>query len=305
MSSIYLNQLERRLTQTLMKEDDSSAPPKSICESVHLENLNMLNANLRRSFGGKFTHPSEFADNKEMLLNIKKQKLSKNEWKAVESFNFNPKRKTSASPNFISDLFELMIERNALTNLLNNGWLNTDIINVYFNMLEERDTRGNNGIQKSTYLPAALFKIYTERNTLGFDFVKRWTKKVHIFDMQKVYVAVNYTSTHWALIVISIPETTLRYYDSLNGYPAATSLMKMKEWLSEVAKLENFPYVEAEWKTSVEDCSKQNNCHDCGVFILKFAEYTADGLSASEVVQTDMKEHRRKIAAAILKGYIE
>jgi len=72
MSSIYLNQLERRLTQTLMKEDDSSAPPKSICESVHLENLNMLNANLRRSFGGKFTHPSEFADNKEMLLNIKK-----------------------------------------------------------------------------------------------------------------------------------------------------------------------------------------------------------------------------------------
>jgi len=44
--------------------------------------------------------------------------------------------------------------------------------------------------------------------------VKRWTKNIDIFTLEKIFIPINITNTHWTLVFIDIVLKTIIYYDS-------------------------------------------------------------------------------------------
>jgi sentrin-specific protease 1 len=47
---------------------------------------------------------------------------------------------------------------------------------------------------------------------------------------------------------------------------------------------------------------QQHNGSDCGMFTLMFADFISDNLDLGGFSQSDIKDYRRKVAAAILRG---
>ena len=49
----------------------------------------------------------------------------------------------------------------------------------------------------------------------GYEYrkVARWTKKVDIFDLQKVVVPVNINNAHWAIAVMYMQDEKIEYVD--------------------------------------------------------------------------------------------
>lgn len=52
--------------------------------------------------------------------------------------------------------------------------------------------------------------------TYNYEEAKSFTRKFNIFAFEKVFVPVNIENIHWILIVISIPDKRISYYDSIN-----------------------------------------------------------------------------------------
>jgi Ulp1 family protease len=50
-----------------------------------------------------------------------------------------------------------------------------------------------------------------------FDLVARWTKKIDIFGLKKVFIPINITNQHWTLVFIDLTVKTIGYYDAMRG----------------------------------------------------------------------------------------
>lgn len=93
-------------------------------------------------------------------------------------------------------------------------WLNDEIINFYMELLTKRSNEQSSSSLSSIYCFNTFF-CSTLRDQ-GYDKVRRWTKKVDIFDKELLLIPINY-SYHWTLGVIDMTKKTVAVYDSLNG----------------------------------------------------------------------------------------
>jgi sentrin-specific protease 1 len=58
--------------------------------------------------------------------------------------------------------------------------------------------------------------------------VKRWTKKIDIFALNKIFIPVNITNTHWGLVLIDIVLKTIIYFDSFrHSGPYASAALQV------------------------------------------------------------------------------
>lgn len=66
--------------------------------------------------------------------------------------------------------------------------------------------------------------------------------------------------------------------------------LNQSEWSYEAAiqAIPNFP--------------QQHNGSDCGMFTIMYADFISDNLNLCKLSQNDMKEYRKKVVAAILRG---
>ena len=81
----------------------------------------------------------------------------------------------------------------------------------------------------------------------------------------------------------------------------------MEYFVQESRDKKNSQLNENEWtrEAAIHTISKfpqQHNGSDCGMFTLMYADFISDNLTLSELSQSDMKEYRKKTAAAILRG---
>jgi sentrin-specific protease 1 len=114
--------------------------------------------------------------------------------------------------------------------------------------------------------------------------VKRWTKKIDIFSLDKIFVPINITNTHWTIAVVFMQSKEIKYYDSMhgNGSKYTSSLLK---WIKDDAadKKGDKDYDISVWKTSnVPEAPLQHNGYDCGVFTIVCADYLLDHLPVNE-----------------------
>lgn len=171
--------------------------------------------------------------------------------------------------------------------LADSNWLNDEVINNYMDMLIQR---GQSKEYPSVYAFNTFF--YPKLSSSGYASVKRWTKKVDLFQQDMVLVPLH-LEVHWALAVIDFRQKTICYYDSMNGRKI-NILQLMLKYLHEEKldkKKENFD--SSGWQTKlVQDIPQQRNGYDCGVFACMFAEHLARGVAKDGPKKNGLKCNR-------------
>ena len=86
------------------------------------------------------------------------------------------------------------------------------MINTYLQLIQRRSSNS------STLPRSYCFNtfLYDKESTVGHSAVKRWTRKVNIFDYDLVFFPIH-LGNHWTLDYADIRKKTLRYCDSMGG----------------------------------------------------------------------------------------
>ncbi|XP_059148626.1 sentrin-specific protease 1-like isoform X2 [Physella acuta] len=189
--------------------------------------------------------------------------------------------------------FGLQITRRDILTLKDINWLNDEVINFYMNMLMKRG--------EETNIKAYAFNtfFYPKIMSGGHQAVKRWTKKVDIFDMKHIIIPVH-LGMHWCLCMVNIKEKSITYYDSMGG-KNNSCLKAVFNYLKDerIAKNQT-PLVEKEWKAQhAENNPHQMNGGDCGMFMCKYAEYITRDKPIT-FTQEDMPYFRKRMVYEIL-----
>ncbi|CAH9085630.1 unnamed protein product [Cuscuta epithymum] len=126
-----------------------------------------------------------------------------------------------------------------------------------------------------------------------------------------VYIPLN-TGNHWVLLVLEVKERKIRIYNSNSR--RADSLREIRpyvhsiEWfLPKIMDMHgvyqdighepmNEKKIELE---AVEDCPQQDDGGNCGMYVLKFAEFLMMGMDIKEVASLDMSMYRQKMATEL------
>ncbi|XP_066266372.1 uncharacterized protein [Branchiostoma lanceolatum] len=158
---------------------------------------------------------------------------------------------TASSPR------KLDLEVADLVTLAPQGWLNDNVLNGYFELLAE-------GRPDDLYCFNTFF--YTQLCRKGYQGVKRWTKKVQIFQKALLLVPLH-LGNHWCLAEVAVQDKLLYLYDSQGG-DNLTCLQRLVGYLCCEAQErgeENFTWG---WDGHCrEDIPVQETSSDCGVYV--------------------------------------
>ncbi|EDV27175.1 uncharacterized protein TRIADDRAFT_23232, partial [Trichoplax adhaerens] len=168
----------------------------------------------------------------------------------------------------LSEEFNITITRSDIKTLSNCNWLNDEVINFYFNLISRRS-------QNEKSLPKVhVFNtfFYPKLSSQGYSSVRRWTKKVDIFQFDLLLIPIH-LGVHWCLATIDFRKKEVKYYDSMLGsnYKCVDTLL---EYIGKESKdKRQKEYDVSEWNSiMVKDVPQQMNGSDCGVFACKFAD---------------------------------
>lgn len=207
-------------------------------------------------------------------------------------------------PNLSDVLVELdgvQILRKDIQTLLGMNWLNDEVVNAYMNLLV---IRGNKTGYKRVYAFNTFF--YPKLRESGYSSIKRWTRRVDIFNHDFVLVPVHLGS-HWCLALIDFSRRMISYYDSLGGGPQGCCdilLDYLREESNDKRKQElddeNWQLID---RYSEGGIPQQKNCSDCGVFACMYAEYLTRNAKL-DFSQEHMPYFRKKMIYELIKKTI-
>lgn len=207
--------------------------------------------------------------------------------------------------------FNVKITREKLECLRPCEWLNDEVINFYFKLLQERS-------EKSPGLPQCWFtnSFFWEKLSGGaavsnaaysYGDVRRWTVRaaIDIFAMDYVVIPMNIGEMHWALSIMDFRTSSFRYMDSMRCPPCENLEHYLRRYLEdEHVSKKGAPFVGADaWHMAPVDpqLPQQDNGFDCGVFTCFYADFFSAG-QAIEFGQFDIPALRARLAARILRA---
>nr|DAD38070.1 TPA_asm: hypothetical protein HUJ06_008711 [Nelumbo nucifera] len=153
------------------------------------------------------------------------------------------------------------------------AWLNDEVINMYLELLKEREKR-----EPKKFLKCHFF------NT---------------FFYKKIFVPIH-KEIHWCLAVINKKDEKFQYLDSLKGTDSQVLKVLARYYVDEVNDKSGEGIDVSSWKHEyVDDLPKQENGWDCGVFMIKYADFYSRDLGLC-FKQEHMAYFRRRTAKEIL-----
>ncbi|KAI3986046.1 hypothetical protein MKX01_039128 [Papaver californicum] len=185
------------------------------------------------------------------------------------------------------------------------GWLNDEVINVYLELLKERERREPKKFLKCHFFNTFFYKKLASERT-GYDYraVKRWTTQRKIgyslFECDKIFVPIH-QKIHWCLAVINKNEEKFQYLDSLKGVDTDV-LENLARYFVEEVKDKSAKNIDvSSWKREyVKNLPEQENGWDCGMFMIKYSDFYSRGLGLC-FNQEHMPYFRRRTANEILR----
>ncbi|CAL4931077.1 unnamed protein product [Urochloa decumbens] len=184
-------------------------------------------------------------------------------------------------------------------------WLNDEVINLYLELLKEREKREPKRFLKCHFFNTFFYKkLACGKNGYDYKSVKRWTtrKKLgyELIECDKIFVPVH-KDVHWCLAIINMKENTFQYLDSLGGMDHNVPSILARYIAEEVKDKSNKIINTSSWHEEiVDDIPLQQNGWDCGMFMLKYIDFHSRGLNLS-FSQENMKYFRMRTAKEILK----
>ncbi|RQM14384.1 hypothetical protein DD237_005077 [Peronospora effusa] len=196
--------------------------------------------------------------------------------------------------------YNVDITRRHLQCLLPLVWLNDEVINFYFQMMSDRDEALVKAgiLQKRSHFFNSFFYTKVSENGYNFTNVRRWTRKIDLFAMDKIFVPVNVGNMHWCMAAIFMTEKRIQYYDSMHGSGATCIKVLMRYLNDESEHKKKTKFNDQGWElvTTTPDTPLQMNGSDCGVFSCLFADYLSQNLvcfvSKSTSIQTQLTRVR-------------
>lgn len=214
-----------------------------------------------------------------------------------------------ASPDeVVVSRFSVDVKKSQLECLRPGEWLNDEVINFYYKLLQERSKSKKEG--PKCWFPNSFFWTKLSGNTKEYNFkeVRRWTikAKIDVFELDVVIFPININDSHWAMGAIDLRAKGFRYFDSMFSKPHKNFEPFLQRYLADEHKAKKGGKVlegVEEWKllTPESPVPQQRNGYDCGVFTCFFADYfSLDKPMTFE--QDDMPDLRQRLAARVMKG---
>jgi len=178
-------------------------------------------------------------------------------------------------------------------------YLNDNLINFYIKLIENgflSEERKKKCYFFNTYFMSQMGRLFAEvgKDLTQFDYIydkmKKWTKKVNLFEKDFLFIPVN-DNDHWNVIVLCYPY---RLFSRENEFPFVVfldSLCRMDNIYSSMlfqffsrevkAKMPNeftflrmksYKYNASSFPFYQHMVPKQSNGHDCGLYFLQFME---------------------------------
>ncbi|KAJ1297178.1 hypothetical protein BS78_01G357800 [Paspalum vaginatum] len=184
-------------------------------------------------------------------------------------------------------------------------WLNDEVINLYLELLKERERREPKKFLKCHFFNTFFYKkLACGKNGYDYKSVKRWTTQrklgYDLIECDKIFVPVH-KDVHWCLAIINMKENTFQYLDSLGGMDYNVRRV-LARYIAEEAKDKSNKVIDTSlWPEDlVDDIPLQQNGWDCGMFMLKYIDFHSRGLNLS-FSQEDMEYFRKRTAKEILR----
>ncbi|KAF9091385.1 SUMO1 sentrin specific peptidase 1 [Mortierella sp. AD031] len=214
--------------------------------------------------------------------------------------NDDEKRIAAAlSPGYgeVVEGFNVSIMKKDIQTLCPGEWLNDEVINFYGNMIMAR-SKSSDSMPKVHVFSTFFYKSLSEN---GYDKVKRWTKKVKLFEMDYVLIPIHCSGNHWTTAVIDMKRKRIDYYDSLLGNNPKCFLILRDYLESESRDKLKKPFNFDGWENDCpKDIPRQRNGYDCGVFTCTFIEFKSRGAEEFEFSQDEMPYLRKKMILNII-----
>uniref|UniRef100_A0A0E0JIA8 Ubiquitin-like protease family profile domain-containing protein n=1 Tax=Oryza punctata TaxID=4537 RepID=A0A0E0JIA8_ORYPU len=196
----------------------------------------------------------------------------------------------------------IVITREILQCLNETEWLNDEVINLYLELLKERELR-----EPKKFLKCHFFNtfFYKKLITGGYDYksVRRWTTKrklgYSLIECDKIFVPIH-KEVHWCLAVINIRDKKFQFLDSL-GSMDMKALRTLARYLVDEVKDKSGQHIDAlSWKQEgVKNLPLQENGWDCGMFMLKYIDFYSRDMDLT-FGQKHMNYFRKRTAREIL-----
>lgn len=192
--------------------------------------------------------------------------------------------------------FNLNVTRRDLLTIAGLNWLNDEVINFYMNLIMER-------AKLPKWPKAYAFNTFFYPKLLkdGHQSLRRWTKKVDIFEYAIICVPIH-LGMHWCMAIIDLRAKYIRYYDSM-GSSNNKCLDALKKYLeAEHLDKKKIPLDTSDFELeNVKDIPQQMNGSDCGMFSCTFAEFITRN---AKIVfsQEHMPYLRKKMVVEIMTG---
>eukprot|EP01132_Coremiostelium_polycephalum_P002916 gene2916-3633_t len=185
-------------------------------------------------------------------------------------------------------------------------WLNDEVINNYMILLKERQEKNPTKFLKCHFFNTFFYTLLS-KNGAGYDYsrVRKWTNTFDIFSFDRVMIPVH-RGSHWCLAIINFMDKQIEYYDSLLG-ESRECLTRLSRYLQDemtnrskqgVINLGEFSHV------FPKDIPMQQNGYDCGVFMCKFADFSARRNQNLNFTQRDITIYRKFMIVELLNKQI-
>ncbi|TKY54157.1 Ubiquitin-specific protease ESD4 [Spatholobus suberectus] len=185
------------------------------------------------------------------------------------------------------------------------AWLNDEVINLYLELLKERERREPQKFLNCHFCNTFFYKrLISGKNGYDFKSVRRWTSQKKLgyglHECDKIFVPIH-KDIHWCLAVINKKEKKFQYLDSLRGTDTQVMKVLASYIVDEVKDKTGKDIDVSSWKKEfVEDLPEQQNGYDCGVFMIKYADFYSRNLGLC-FNQDHMSYFRRRTAKEILR----
>ncbi|CAH2078953.1 unnamed protein product [Thlaspi arvense] len=185
-----------------------------------------------------------------------------------------------------------------------SSWLNDEVINVYLELLKERETREPKKYLKCHFFNTFFYKKLVSDSGYNFKAVRRWTTQrklgYALIDCDMIFVPIH-RGVHWTLAVINNRDRKFLYLDSLNGVDSKI-LNALAKYLGDEVKEKSGKNIDvSSWDMEfVEDIPQQQNGYDCGMFMLKYIDFFSRDLGLC-FSQEHMPYFRLRTAKEILR----